>query len=1528
MKDIDFRRIRAHGGSRDRGFEELVCQLASLEPREEEAVFYRKGIGADGGVECFARHADGSETGWQAKYFFEFGAPQVGQLNKSIEQALDKHTKLQKFIVGLPFDLRDARIGEKQTELERWERWKKRWEEVATKNGRSLEIALWSASDLTERLGRDAPLYRGRAAFWFDEVVLTPEWFRSKFEIARAGLGARYTPATNIELPIRRTIQYFCRCPALFSEVDAWSLQVSERGYRAVEQLRRHSAADTLKERAEKLADALQALVHQLNHTSADPGFAFPTSLLETSIAAVHGACSACNRALWSLPTEEGKKRDDRYGEYTLSQLSGLLYDMDEALQSDRWRIVNSRRLLVSGDAGVGKSHLFGDAAEYQIEQGWPALLLLGGSFVDGDPWSQILAALGLQNRTSDEFLGALDAAGQASGTRAVIFIDAINERHGIDLWPARLAAFLKAIEPYPHIGVALSCRTAYLPYIAPSDAHLADLSRIEHAGFAGNPEAANAYLDRRGIVRMAAPNLIPEFYNPLFLKTCCDLLDKRGSKELPRGLTGVTSIFEFYSDAVAQIIETRLKLDRRRQIVSKALQKLASAFEDGYRGYADLDTVTFLLDELLPSDGTVERSLLAQLESEGVIAVEPVTDDDGRLSEIVRFTFERYSDHRIATLLLNDHLVETDPAKSFEPGSKLAEFILGRDAYERAGVIEALAIQIPERCGQELPDLVPSDKNHHRWFVHEAFRASVLWRRQECFTRRTLDLLKETSELTGEDEVTRVLIAVATEPANKFNALFLHERLAAMEMPERDAFWSMRILDEGETDSSPIETLTSWCLQNGFVAIEQERARLAATMLSWLFTTSHRAVRDRATKALSALLAPRLSIGTELVERFASVNDLYVLDRVLAAIYGAALQGLDDKALGDLAGTVNRHIFEGGEPPVHVLIRDHARGIIELADHRGVLSSHIDLRLVRPPYRSTWPLETVTADVIESYKQDYGCGRYSDSITSSTVHDGDFARYVIDSVVDGWTTLGIEWAGSTRREIFEKWRTMFLKAHPRSSKRIEDVIGAANKLKAAEKREGPLHIIRIQLVSSRADARKARKRDERPAHIKELSKGLDAAERRLKRLMSRSEREDYLLLGQPHIHADLSSRSGHRWPPRPDRMAMRRWVCKRAHDLGWTPERFGDQERNLRSSGRMEHRVERIGKKYQWIALHQLYAHLADHLSYKDTFDDNLGVYDGPWGTRGRDIDPSLLMERSGDDGWRSWDPTWWMPAKVQLRHVPPKTRLAWLDSDDDFVNGDHLIQVKDPKTRRQWLVLSEFAAWRQYGVSEGDKYIERGTWFALDCFLTKAGDTEALIAELSGRSLNGREIPESEFPWRAYLGEFPWHPAIADKDPWVQPDQWNKLPAPVQVSVTGYRAERGGYDLSIAETLGFKVPGSGLCSGMGLQLSSGRQLTYTDSNGKVLFFDPSTREPGPSAALVDRDTFIAFLEREGLAAIWTLRGEKDVHGGPSHRGGYGGARHVSSVYWLSQGRFEKRDFFERNDPSKEQLEKLLAGA
>lgn len=112
--DINFNHIRPHKGSKNKGFEELCCQLYSLEAPAPEARFIRKGGEfGDAGVECYWLLKDGTEHGLQAKYFVEFKTEQWKQIDESVKTALIKHPKLTKYVVCIPDNLHERRVTRK-----------------------------------------------------------------------------------------------------------------------------------------------------------------------------------------------------------------------------------------------------------------------------------------------------------------------------------------------------------------------------------------------------------------------------------------------------------------------------------------------------------------------------------------------------------------------------------------------------------------------------------------------------------------------------------------------------------------------------------------------------------------------------------------------------------------------------------------------------------------------------------------------------------------------------------------------------------------------------------------------------------------------------------------------------------------------------------------------------------------------------------------------------------------------------------------------------------------------------------------------------------------------------------------------------------------------------------------------------------------------------------------------------------------------------------------------------------------------
>jgi hypothetical protein len=196
--NVDWKKIRPLNGSQADGFEELCVQLARAEC-PQDARFERKGR-PDAGVECYAVLADGSEWGWQAKYFDDFGKSQWYQLDASVKTALAKHPKLVRYFVCVPLDRADPRSTGRRSTKDHWDRHVQKWESMASKCQRTVEFVFWGRSELLDRLSQ--PQQRGRLRFWFGACAFDDSWFEARFEEARRSAGPRYTPEIHVDLPI------------------------------------------------------------------------------------------------------------------------------------------------------------------------------------------------------------------------------------------------------------------------------------------------------------------------------------------------------------------------------------------------------------------------------------------------------------------------------------------------------------------------------------------------------------------------------------------------------------------------------------------------------------------------------------------------------------------------------------------------------------------------------------------------------------------------------------------------------------------------------------------------------------------------------------------------------------------------------------------------------------------------------------------------------------------------------------------------------------------------------------------------------------------------------------------------------------------------------------------------------------------------------------------------------------------------------------------------------------------------------
>ena len=1078
--------------------------------------------------------------------------------------------------------------------------------------------------------------------------------------------GPRYTPEVHVDLPIAQEIERFSRSHFLFDEVKSLAVRI-RRAHDGLVYAQRSSEFPVGAIDLDDLSDATNAVLEALSQLEPSPFDLLPFP--EIAKTADNGCKSGMQvlERIWELqrewkPTSEERRTYRSYSqgplENLLSYMQRLQLDLQEVVEicSHANSLANGQLLLLRGDGGTGKTHLLCDFAKRRVEAQLPTLLLMGQRFLsEDDPWEQLLQQLDLSQSSAEEFAGGLESAAQASDCRALVMIDALNEGNGRKIWLAHLSSFLARLEKSPWIGVVLSVRSSYEEAVIPENVR-DKAAIVTHHGFTGHEfDATRTFFAHYGLESPSTPILQPEFSNPLFLKAICEGLQGSGERRLPSGFHGITAVFGLYLKAIHERLwkPESLDYDPKNNLVSQALERLAERLAVYETRRLLCSEAQIIVNNLLPGRD-YSRSLYAALVAEGILTEDMDRSAGGIYEDVVSITYDRFADHIIADHLLTTHLGADDSDAAFSKGGGLA-FLCEAEKYVRYGLIEALCIQVPERTGKELVRLAPGVLN--RPGIAYAFLQSIMWRKHDAFSEDTRAALNDFIQREDiSEEFLDTVMSVSTVPGHPFNAESLDRRLRQDSMPERDSWWSTYLHKAWETQSS-VDRLIDWASNlSADDDVEDTVTDLAATTLAWMFTTPNRFLRDRATKALVSLLTGRLEPATRLVDRFGDVDDPYVAERVYAVAYGAAMRSHDVVAVGNLALSVYERVFASGSPPPHILLRDYARGVVERAIHLGG-DIPVNVSRIRPPYKSTWP-DIPGEDDIEALTPNWEQGAWAgvdlewsrNRIRHSVMGNflNDFARYVIGTESEPcWLSLRLEEG---------RWQSPEERTDALIGKLGEAERVAYETFKKIENTPSPFFKM---IRGAHSDG------EHEP---QALSQEIEQHEQRIEAL----RRELMSTLTEDHrseMESILQAKSG--GPPRFDVRAIQRYVLWRVFDLGWTIERFGEFDRfSIGDHGRSANKPERMGKKYQWIAYHEILAYLSDHYQYREPSFNDEGdrQYEGPWQLHVRDIDPSCTLRST--PGGTSWGPhklAWWGDAEYAA-WANELSHQAWLALETDI--------------------------------------------------------------------------------------------------------------------------------------------------------------------------------------------------------------------------------------------------------------------
>ena len=1457
------------------------------------------------------------------------------QLDKSFDKALERHPKLTKYVICLPIDKTDIRRTGKDGKTaisveDDWQRNVSKWIEKAKSQDRSVEFEFWGKHEITSLLTIDDPLYSGKALYWLDATILTTSKFEKVVNRAKDALGDRYEARLHVELPISRNIDGLCLNEQWRKDLRGRLGGLKESNDSLLRTLRNQQLDWLNGEKAEELrtlySEIYRIVSEGLNQQAVLFDIQHVRELLE-GISGFHGSIRE------ALDNSSSQKEQD--WDYALRNFFNAVDEFNRFLDTTRVKAAEVKAALVLGEAGIGKSHLLCDVSLNRIKNNQPTVFLLGSQYQGGNPIELIQDAVDLKRHGMGQVLGAIDAAGEASGSRALIVIDALNEGAHREDWDSYISSFLTDVAEYKHIAVLLSCRSTYLRYILPDEGvlHADRLVRIEHPGFRGHEHrAAERYLSQQGISKPSSPMLAPEFTNPLFLKTCCKALKASNKTAFPKGFNGITRLFEFYVHSIEETVAKQKRYSSLEGVVRGALLDFASKLFPGHVTGMSMGNARDLINthDRNPQKGD---ALFDTLLHEGVLAEEVLYHGNDRGKPVIRFTYERFSDHFVAQQLIQQ--VDPETLDSiFYPDHPLGKAIRHPSGfYRHAGIFQMLAIVIAEKYGKELVDLLPEDAEVSTTDTDDVFESTIVWREPASFTDRTLELLNQLTRYGHPHPTLDILLKLSTEPEHPWNAELLHRNLLDKEIAERDQFWSTDLAlayasEEDEGYESTVRTLIEWASFGDIEEVEEERIRLCSTTLMWFHTTSNRKVRDRSTKALVRILSRFPSLLTDLLQDFHAVNDPYVVERLYAVAYGVICNMTDPSIISQIATLVFDLVFADGRPPPHILLRDYARGVLECALQWNLLPEGVNAEQFRPPYKSAWPIENPTAEEIETIVGNENISSIEMSVMNTF---GDFGTYTM-ACVHSWSPTSLaEPLPETGYDLKEQFAETHLQGEvkarflediqpPGSERQESQASSTALQELALDIDEDNLHLLLNSITRTGLQelALDFGEDNGMPEQGKQLRENISSQFTAL-REQERRRKEELEEMVKAQLPDD--KREYYRWlsglrddgPAQFSRKWAQRWVCKRAYEIGWTEELFSqfDESYAVRNGrGRGSQEIERVGKKYQWLAFHELLARLADNVHWVDRDDDPENKsYSGPWQIHQRDIDPTLGISKHVDrlSDYRRVN-AWWQPYNF------PVTDMTGFSEQQEFLWDEKrlpdfrkFLQVADPVTHNQWSVLRGFWDEDQKEFSSSPDQTRLDCWFRINTVFVHKEDLELFSEESKERRLSEPgfiHVPSTGY--ESFLGEYPWHPVYRRMSGWqtFYSSGISQLPRYFSpVAEYAWEAGNADRDHSLNESLSFYLPAKELVRSMGLRRTAGDNGSWANGDG-VIFRDPSLMEKGPSYALIRSQQLDEWLNSEDLEILWLIGGEKQLFSHNSDR--FYGRLTFSVMYRLVDGVLE----------------------
>ena len=1024
---IDWSKLKTYQKTKSRSFEELCYQIAKGLYGEHGHFTSVDDRGGGDGVEFYMTLPNGDQWGWQAKFFHP--DPRLSESIQrqsigSLKTACQIHGRLKKWILCTPSDFTPKE-----------QIWFENTLYQSIPENMSVELEHWGDSDFNTWLSE--PRFSGKLNYFFGELELNIDWFRSQFDKQMASVGEKFSPSLHTETPVDAHIHallgdegFVRQITELIEKLQGELSDLKE----AIENLKRSTPQEIewdAEEKsnvigaAESLQDTLADVICQLEQARA---LLKRKRLSEVQAINWESLLTQLEKAFDNYRTIRvesgtskikytGKKEDeDRVVRETSRIINSPEYLIanvfDDFFQStmERCKRINQPNLNILGKAGTGKTHIACNICDDRLKTELPALFIRGARFTSDRPIEKQLQNIFdiPASYSWNDFLQALSAAAEAYHTRIPLIIDGLNEstHNGAfsHIWRLYLKGLVQEIAQTKNIVLITTCRTSYKEAIWEDED---SPNRVYAWGFNTDEveKAVDKYFNEYKIKANLTGAPLTQFEHPIYLKIFCESKnrDRKAEKHIYVGEQTLFEVFDEYLNQCNRTVCDRLGLRPRTPIVQPALNEMAAYLWTNRSRHIPLEELARIVDGQPLEVLDWLSSKTHAIEAEGLLVCRNWIE----VGEAMYFTYDLLGGYLIAEYLVQQ---AAEDMQDFLHGKETMAALFSENRQilhpMRDDIVRCLAALLPAKTGQFLYNLTDNE-TAFGLSIRALFEISPQYINEDCVA--LVDRLF--NHQPNRERLLKLAETTVGHTNHPFNASFWSKQLLGLSMSERDLSWTEYVRYSRESFEKMLIHFEEAGKSNQELSDNSEkRLHLLAEYIMGVLTSTVRPLRDKATRALYWYGRRFPQEFLDLVMKSFLINDPYIPERMLAATYGVAMARQHDfqdaSFVTEMLPLYGRKLYEAMFKPnarystTHILARDYAKRTIDIAlIHHPDLLTDEEQKHITPPFTDGGIRDWGESD-------DTDAGKYQDG---NALLGLDFANYTLGGLVKGRSNYDFE---------------------------------------------------------------------------------------------------------------------------------------------------------------------------------------------------------------------------------------------------------------------------------------------------------------------------------------------------------------------------------------------------------------------------------------------------------------------------------------------------------------------------------------